>query len=360
MTEPQYTHTDSDGDRIELYRNSTGLHHAWKVRLVSHRPERLPLAVWLTGKAAAALAETLRPEPREVELHGEIEYPRFDTVARAEYALGDLRVLVEGAPGDSPKQVGKALRRLLVDVAGEDDDAAELLAELADLLDVAESDLLAAVRDAKETILRQDERIGQLITEADVARQMIERVAKDRDARPSIRQVQVAEQAAKDADRRYNDLARIAQADRAGEQALRSCLRSLGLTAMSTAPLVEVADTIKKLGDENNDLRERLSAAGMLTAKDTIEAQRAEIAELRDENRGMSNACTDYRRLIAEAGARNAELQGALMKANARGDALAAAVTAAAAELTAHAAPDDALDVRVLDRLMTALRGTDA
>ncbi len=272
MAEFEYTHTDSDGDTIELYRNHPSITHAWKIRLIPQRLgdlDRHPVAVWLTHAAAADLAEALRPaSTTEQQVAG------FDTVARAEYSLGDLRVVVEGEPGDSPKRVAKALRRLLADVAEGDDAARVFVTLLADILGVDSdaAEVVDAAREAKRTILELDQRVGQLITEIEGRPSPAEHAAMTRQCDNNAR-------GWTEARKRIADLEHLLQEGRTGMQQLRKTLAALGLKSMATASFDVMAQTIKGLGDDNNDLRNRLSAEGMLTAKTTIEAQALEIKE---------------------------------------------------------------------------------
>jgi hypothetical protein len=390
----RFSFKDPDGDELTVYpigyprSGYPGM--LFSVTPVNGRNRR---SVWLPDHVAHDLARALVPGLDEVTEHEVQVGHADDLVPRAEYSIGGVSIVVEGTGADSPAGVAKALVRVLraAETGGKDSMPGKIVKTLCEMLDCEPAAILTEFE-------RRSDQLSSAIGIIDQQRAELSR-------RPTADQLQQAERAAEVADRRVRQLqqanealGRTVEADTNGIGELRGALRKLGLQGMATAPLTEIAERVAALGAENSKLREQVLPNGLVgdeqarrlvDLQQEVEAGRV-IAEQLDrglqrerelhkqvreqlaaETARHDQTRTDVSNLRAEAAELSAlrvtvaQQHGQIARhedtvfhyqellTNAR-----KGLTSAGAELTEHAAPDDELDVRVLNMLVEALESS--
>lgn len=302
-----FEHKDPDGDtlQVDAMKYPNGLDApGWLLRVIpgdgrEHRSVWLPAAI--ATKLAALLAGERINRTRISVGAGAVEsLQHVAEVASIKWQIGDHKIEIEGRTAG---EVADALR-----VALGDSSDTTLLVEVAELLDCDPSELLGDVRAMIERLAEMEaERTEQAGTVASM-----QHAIDDLRLRPTTAQLQQAERAAKDADRRatrhaadLKALQATVEADHNGIAELRRELLAAGLQGMSTAPLPEVAAAIARLGAENNRLREGDSRGGMADELQRMaREQREEIDALQQINEQLQAAIERERELrkAAEAG----------------------------------------------------------
>lgn len=323
QTVSEFSYTDPETMAIGMHATEVSGGH-WRI---SARRNGAQAWLDLPGRSAAALAHLLLGDERLVEQVATVEQ-----VARIEYTRGDLQIVVEGGAADDPIELARALR---VAIEGGELTERELLDRMAEILDVpagmVADELLDLLRVAKETILEQDQKIGQMRTEAETARELVERIARERDGRPTRLDLQ---QATTDANRfkAQRDKAETAAAQaEAGMTELRHALRAVALIDMSTQAPGEIARRIVALGEQINHLTGKLSDEGRLHDGQIMQGMREQVEQLQERyadatRRGteLQNALQVEQRRVKQlideretAGGRVARLRGALQAVHA-------------------------------------------
>ncbi len=228
MTE--FTHMDHTGDTLQVRPLLLGKERGLLFEIIPSRG----------GRACVFVPESIVREKL-----WNIETPlQVAESASIRWRIGEHTIEIEGRTAG---EVADALRVALGDGAD-----TGLLDELAEMLDCDPAELLGELR---QVIERRDE--------AEVKAQAWRKRAEDLGQRPTTAQLQQAEHAATKAQVDLKALRATVEADHNGIRELRRALAQQGLNGMSTATLPEIAETIARLGRENNSLREVNSRGGM-------------------------------------------------------------------------------------------------